>query len=96
MDSKSKTWWIRFKFLFSVCEKIRVIYYINIFCSYNEELALILLHWHDYDIKKAIDDIPNYVPTANKWKKNEIRKFLKCIDSKPRKNFVEAKKTVII
>ncbi|CAI2734023.1 unnamed protein product [Schistosoma spindalis] len=62
--------------------------------QYTQELALILLHWHNYSIPKAVDDIPNYVPVYNKWTKGEVKKFLRCIDSKPRKNFVEAKKTV--
>ncbi|CAH8572891.1 unnamed protein product [Schistosoma turkestanicum] len=62
--------------------------------QYTQELALILLHWHNYDIPKAVDDLPNYVPVYNKWTKGEVKKFLRCIDSKPRKNFVEAKKTV--
>ncbi|TNN09465.1 REST corepressor 1 [Schistosoma japonicum] len=62
--------------------------------QYTQELALILLHWHNYNISDAIDDIPNYVPVYNKWTKGEVKKFLRCIDSKPRKNFVEAKKTV--
>uniref|UniRef100_A0A183L2S6 Uncharacterized protein n=1 Tax=Schistosoma curassoni TaxID=6186 RepID=A0A183L2S6_9TREM len=63
--------------------------------SINTLKNLILLHWHNYSIPKAVDDIPNYVPVYNKWTKGEVKKFLRCIDSKPRKNFVEAKKTVI-
>ncbi|CAH8618450.1 unnamed protein product [Heterobilharzia americana] len=62
--------------------------------QYTQELALTLLHWHNYDISNAVDDIPNYAPAYNKWTKSEVKKFLRCIDSKPRKNFVEAKKTV--
>ncbi|CAH8870469.1 unnamed protein product [Trichobilharzia szidati] len=62
--------------------------------EYTQELAMILLHWHNYDIEKAIDDIPNYSPAYSKWTKNEVKKFLRCIDSKPRKDFVEAKRTV--
>lgn len=57
---------------------------------------MILLHWHGYNIPHAKDDIPNYSPVSNKWTKFEIRKFLKCIDSKPRKNFGEVKKSVSI
>ncbi|KER18115.1 hypothetical protein T265_16283, partial [Opisthorchis viverrini] len=60
---------------------------------YSEELAMILLHWHGYNVSNAVDDLPNYVPISSKWTKSEVRKFLKCIDSKPRKDFVEAKKT---
>ncbi|TPP63387.1 REST corepressor [Fasciola gigantica] len=53
----------------------------------SKELAMILLHWHGYNVSHAKDDIPNYTPVSNKWTKCEVRKFLKCIDSKPRKNF---------
>ncbi|KAF5400121.1 REST corepressor [Paragonimus heterotremus] len=62
--------------------------------KYNHEAAMVLLHWHNYSISNAIDDLPNYVPTSNKWTKCEVKKFLKCIDSKPRKDFMVAKKTM--
>ncbi|GAA51739.1 REST corepressor 1 [Clonorchis sinensis] len=62
--------------------------------KYSEELAMILLHWHGYNVSNAMDDLPNYVPISSKWTKSEVRKFLKCIDSKPRKDFVQAKKTL--
>ncbi|OON18989.1 ELM2 domain protein [Opisthorchis viverrini] len=64
--------------------------------KYSEELAMILLHWHGYNVSNAVDDLPNYVPISSKWTKSEVRKFLKCIDSKPRKDFVEAKKTSVL
>ncbi|KAF6775144.1 hypothetical protein AHF37_05561 [Paragonimus kellicotti] len=62
--------------------------------KYNHEAAMVLLHWHNYSIPNAIDDLPNYVPASNKWTKCEVKKFLKCIDSKPRKDFLVAKKTM--
>ncbi|CAH8492982.1 unnamed protein product [Dicrocoelium dendriticum] len=61
---------------------------------YTPEAAMLLLHWHDYNLSGTMDDMPNYVPISSKWTKCEVRKFLKCIDSKPRKNFVEARKTL--
>lgn len=41
-----------------------------------------------------MDDLPNYQPVLNTYNKLEVRRFLKCVDSRPRKNFVNVKESV--
>ncbi|VDM30454.1 unnamed protein product [Hydatigera taeniaeformis] len=56
--------------------------------KYPEESARIFLHYHKYNVQQALDDLPNYQPILNTYNKLEVRRFLKCVDSRPRKNFV--------
>ncbi|KAH9281477.1 REST corepressor 1 [Echinococcus granulosus] len=60
---------------------------------YSEESARILLHYHKYNIQHAVDDLPNYQPILNTYNKLEVRRFLKCVDSRPRKNFVNVRES---
>ncbi|KAL5106176.1 REST corepressor 1 [Taenia crassiceps] len=61
--------------------------------KYSEESATIFLHHHKYNIQHAMDDLPNYQPILNTYNKLEVRRFLKCVDSRPRKNFVNVKES---
>ena len=38
-----------------------------IYFSYNGEQALGMLFWHEYDIDKAIHDLPNFTPLPDEW-----------------------------
>ncbi|VDK36514.1 unnamed protein product [Taenia asiatica] len=60
---------------------------------YSEESARIFLHYHKYNLQHAMDDLPNYQPILNTYNKLEVRRFLKCVDSRPRKNFVNVKES---
>ncbi|KAL3314917.1 hypothetical protein Ciccas_006449 [Cichlidogyrus casuarinus] len=61
--------------------------------GYREESARVFLHWHNYNLKNATDDLPNYTPFLNKWNKNEVKRFLKFLDHKSRKDFAILKRS---
>ncbi|KAM7536511.1 hypothetical protein Aperf_G00000084123 [Anoplocephala perfoliata] len=60
--------------------------------SYPEDAALALLHYHKYNAQQALDDLPNYEPILNTYTRSDVKRFLKCVDSRPRKNFVKVKR----
>ncbi|XP_071989087.1 REST corepressor 3-like isoform X1 [Engystomops pustulosus] len=54
--------------------------YINITKTehgYNEEQALALLHINNYDIKKAMSEIKDFMPITENWSDEEKRLFVK-------------------
>uniref|UniRef100_A0A0V0JD00 REST corepressor 1 n=1 Tax=Schistocephalus solidus TaxID=70667 RepID=A0A0V0JD00_SCHSO len=62
--------------------------------SFPNEAVHVFLHCHNYDISRTLTDLPNYHPLLNTWNKHEVQRFLKCVDSKPRKNFINVKRSV--
>ncbi|BHF76994.1 hypothetical protein SprV_0502009500 [Sparganum proliferum] len=61
--------------------------------SFPNEAVHVFLHCHNYDVSRTLTDLPNYHPLLNTWSKHEVQRFLKCVDSKPRKNFVNVKRS---
>lgn len=39
--------------------------------GYSTEQAMGILRWHKFNIEKALDDMPNYVPLTETWSAEE-------------------------
>lgn len=53
--------------------------------TYNEEQALAMLFWHQYDIEKAVADLPAYAPKPEEWTEEEKILFEKAFKRQGKK-----------
>lgn len=62
--------------------------------GYNTEQAMGMLYWHNYDLKKAISDLPNFAPKSDDWTPEDMVLFEAAL-SQHGKNFSHIKRMVL-
>lgn len=62
--------------------------------GYNSEQAMGMLYWHNYDLEKAIGDLPNFTPKPDNWTPEDTVSFEAAL-SRHGKNFSCIKRLVL-
>lgn len=63
--------------------------------GYNTEQAMGMLYWHNYDLEKAIGDLPNFAPKPDDWTPEDTVSFEAAL-SQFGKNFSQIKRLVLL